>query len=346
MRKEPRRRPRRVGVLVALVVVALQHGVLGLAEAGFSATTARPGSTVVADLLEPVSALTPSRVCTAPAPTFVDSTAADVQATSAQLTKPALAQPGDLLVAVVSHRDMMATPQVPSGWVVLQQGSNLVGRWVVAGRLVTAADPASWTVTGLSLLSRTATTVVAYRGVDPTTSWEASGKWESGLFTSVVAPSVTASTPGTRWVTVYLTYDYTDTLTLPVGTTSRRTISSGLMWGGTRITVGDQGRASTGSTGTATATGTLLSAPVAGVSVLLRSATPTGGVTLTWQPSPDLYATGYEVTRSGSPLGVVAGSTTSMLDATLAPATGATYTVRAVYGTWRSAAVSVPATAC
>jgi hypothetical protein len=60
-------------------------------------------------------------------------------------------------------------------------------------------------------------------------------------------------------------------------------------------------------------------------------------VTLTWTATTDTWATGYEVARSpGSTTSVSGQSTTTWTDTTTAAATGYTYTIKSVYGTWRS----------
>lgn len=115
---------------------------------------------------------------------------------SLTLARPAGAVAGDFLVAQLSIRGGTSTSigGVPSGWTLVNRtdsGTQVVQ--AIYARVVgtLASEPASYTWTSISPLSRAVAALVALRGVDSAT-WTVAAAATSGA-TSISAPSLTTS---------------------------------------------------------------------------------------------------------------------------------------------------------
>lgn len=338
------RRPRRPVLAAALLLLAMWPlWAAGSVSAAFTAQTIPPGSSLVSDTLDGVSGLTATRQCVPPAPVLRSSASATGLVNTLAVPRPAGVVAGDVLVALVIHHDATNPPQPPAGWSVLHRGS--AGEELLAVRVATASEPASYAFSGLDNSDATAASILAYSGADPVAPVMASAATTSGSSTTVIAPSVTASGVRARLVTGLMVDDYLGTITTPAGTTSRTFVQAP---GPQEVTMRavDREVTVTGATGSVLAAITA-SKQSTGFSLLLRSGTTAGQVDLSWAPTPDAYASGYEVRRNGVLLATLSGiGSTGYRDSALAAGSSATYAVVSAAGTWRSASASAAVAAC
>lgn len=346
-RRGRRRRPLLSALTVVLVLlgaVVAQSTSTGSAGAAFTSAATRPADSFATDVLDPVGALSASRSCTtATAPTFRSVSTMAVQG-DAKIPRPSGVVAGDAMLAFVMHHDAAAPPTLPIGWTQLRRGATSAGSTLLAARLATASEPVDYTFGGLNSSQATAAAIVAYSGVDQSTPWEAHAALTTATST-VTAPSVAATTGSTTWVIGYLVDAYSGGAT-PPSPTAQRTATTASGTPSVYLTVGDRPVSATGATGTQVAS-LSATANATGFSVLLRSAT-TPKVTLTWAATPDMYASGYAVSRTGTTTetSVTPRTTTSVVDTSLPTSSAATYSVRSAAGTWRSSALSVAVAAC
>ncbi|HRA50628.1 hypothetical protein [Actinotalea sp.] len=313
--------------------------------AAFTAS-AGTGSVLASDTLDPPGALTATRSCAMTAPTLRSVSQATATATSITVARPAGVLPGDALIAIVMHHDSSSEPvaAVAGGWgMEIPSHSSLGGEALMVLKIATAAEPASYSFAGLDSSDATAVVVLAYTGVDPTTPLAATPAGQANANGSTVAaPSVTTDRAGATFVTAFLADDYASTISVPAGTTSRADVlAAGPQE--VRVRVTDRVIPAAGATGVTAATLTT-SRYSHGFAVALRGTMP---VTLTWTPTPDTYATGYEGFREDvNELVPVLDRTTSTFVDGSAGAAQMAYQVRSVGGTWRSPYARVVVPAC
>ncbi|WP_336920894.1 hypothetical protein [Aquipuribacter sp. SD81] len=314
------------------------------AGAAFTATTRPPAASLASDLLDAPAALTASRPCLSPSPTFRSASTVGGQVSTLSVPRPSGTAAGDVLLAFVQHHDSTSPPQPPAGWTVLHRNPTGSGESLLAGRVATASEPATYAFSGLDPSDTTAATVLAYTGASPTTPWEATDV-QTVRAATVTAPSVQPATARTRWVTGFLVDDHTGAVSTPTGTVRAALTVPGPQY--SQLVVSDREHSTLSATGTSSVTLTA-SADASGLSVLLRSAVVAPAVTLSWSPTPDGYAAGYEVTRTGSSATTTVSGrlTTSLLVEDLPAASSAVFSVRSTAGTWRSAVQSVAVAAC
>lgn len=85
------------------------------------------------------------------------------------------------------------------------------------------------------------------------------------------------------------------------------------------------------------------------MSIVLKAAAGTVDpkIDLNWTATPDTYATGYEIIRTGGPATSVPGRTTlTCSDTATGAATAYTYTITAVYGVTRSTTRTINVPIC
>lgn len=128
--------------------------------------------------------------------------------TSLELAIPSTAQPGDVVVAQVSVQggtSVNITP--PVGWTAIDPPGNANARSTAIRdaafwHVVAAAEPpaASWT---LDSAQRATGAIAAYGGVDTSSPVEAMAVGSVAGSTSLVAPSITTSSPGAEILALY-----------------------------------------------------------------------------------------------------------------------------------------------
>ena len=116
-------------------------------------------------------------------------TAADKDASSLEIARPAGTVSGDVMLAAILVAGD-STISRPSGWVrVVSTASGLAVTQVVFRRIAGPSEPASYTWT-IGPAAHTVGAIVTYRGGVAVDGWGGQG---NGSSTSIVAPSVTAS---------------------------------------------------------------------------------------------------------------------------------------------------------
>jgi hypothetical protein len=120
-------------------------------------------------------------------------------ASSLTISKPAGAASGDLMVAAVNVR---GTPTItaPSGWTLVRLDVNSsTMRQAIYTKIAATSEPSSYTWS-FSAKGSTTGIIAAYQGVDPTTPVDAASGQATAASTSITAPAVTTTVPGTLLV--------------------------------------------------------------------------------------------------------------------------------------------------
>jgi hypothetical protein len=336
------RRPRCARVVGPVAVLTLLVAVLALppVSSAFSARTVGPASLAADQLLAPTN-LAATTTCSGAATVSPVGQAATTQPSPLVLSPPSTTRPGDLLLAQVAYYGTPTVP-TPTGW-------NLVSPAQTSGTLVTSA--VYWKVAApgeptVSFARPAASTgdlvggIVAYRGVDQTDPFLASGA-ATGKDTPPATPTLTTTTATDTLLVHFLAKTGTASLPTPAGTTERWNLPSD----SEAVTAADERFTGSGTT-------TARSTTAGGVewtaqSVLLRPGkVPT--VHLSWTASPSDWADGYRGARqvgSGTPLTrTLPTGTTSTSDGPLTSGTTYSYRLWAYKGSWTSPAATVDIT--
>jgi hypothetical protein len=293
---------------------------------------------------------------TAPAFRAVSTAVGGAAATSITIPVPAGTVQGDLLIA--GHvQDMSSALMAPTdplaGWNLVEKPvSGSVTRATVYWRFAPASPPASYAFTFSTNTNGSAGFMAAYTGADPTSPVGASDKVVNASATTVTAPTLTPTTTPTTLLTVMgIDNVAAITPTTPAGTTLRALVTSSFDGGDQdKILYADQALSGTGTpTGGRTSSLGANSRVSVGISLLLKAAPGAVDpqIDLSWTITPDTYATGYEIIRSGGPTtSVTPRATLAWSDTTTAAGTAYTYTISAVDLSWRSTTRTVNVAIC
>ncbi|RKH47810.1 cell wall anchor protein [Corallococcus sicarius] len=115
--------------------------------------------------------------------------------TSLSIAKPAGTVAGDVLLARIINRNVVAAvATAPAGWTLLRsdQSASQIKAWVFY-KVATASEPASYAF-NLDLASYMAGTLSAFSGVDPTNPIDAQAGQKNGTTASFITPALTTST--------------------------------------------------------------------------------------------------------------------------------------------------------
>src|SRR5581483_3216441 len=153
------------------------------------------------------------------------SSAQNPTATTLSIPRPAGVVAGDVMVAGVGIRGAPAVT-APAGWTLIRR--DVAGTYTTQAlyyRVVTAGEPASY-LWSFSASVPAAGGIAAYQGVDTATPVDVSvGAGQNVNTTSIVAPSVTTTVPGTR-VVGFFSIGGTNSISPPAGMTERAEASS------------------------------------------------------------------------------------------------------------------------
>ncbi len=323
-------------------------------------TSAATTVVLTADPLDPPATFTYTRACTGTAsvsPAFkAEATAISaVGATSLTIPVPAGTVQGDLLIAghVMDSTSSAVTATTPTGWTLAtpSQFNGNTSRTTTYWRFAPASPPTSYTFTFSGSASGAAGFMASYTGADTTSPIDVAGSQANATSTTVTAPDLTAVSAPTTLVTIMGVDNVaTITPTTPTGMTLRAMVTTPDDFGDRdRILHADQPWPSTGATNIRTSSLGANSRASVGVSILVKAAG--GGVDpkidLSWTATPDTYATGYEIIRTGGPTTSIVGRTTlTWTDTATSAGTAYTYTITAVYGSTRSIARTVNVPIC
>lgn len=343
-----RRLVRAAGLLLALALL----WAMPTSTAAFSSASTRSG-TFATDTLDPPSGFTATRSCpTVSAPAFRAASSASTGGPSATASTPAGLQQNDVMVAMV-YISGWDTIVAPTGWTELHTDINAetgaYSRASVFWKRATASEPTSYTFDWNDIYDDGIVTISAYSGVDTVTAVDGSTLVENPYSTSAPAPSVTTATAPTRLVVGVGALNTTSSeLTAPSSVTVR---AAQEYTGFGLVKMADQALSTTGSTGTRLFTNANPHYSH-GATVALRAPDPpASSASLDWTATPDTYATGYQLVRTGtdgsSATSSIAGRTTVSHSETLpSRTTGYSYALRSVSGSWLSSAVSASIAAC
>ncbi|MCY1035264.1 cell wall anchor protein [Corallococcus sp. BB11-1] len=123
------------------------------------------------------------------------STASGTTRTSLSITKPAGTVAGDVLLARIINRNVVAAVATPpAGWTFLRsdQSASQIKAWIFY-KVATASEPTSYAFT-LDLASYMAGSISAFSGVDPTNPIDAQTGQKNGTTASFNTPALTTST--------------------------------------------------------------------------------------------------------------------------------------------------------
>lgn len=169
--------------------------------------------------------------------TFVDATAANVNATAHRVTVPASVQPGDamILALTVNTSATVGNPTGVTGWRLLGVESNGSMSTRIWTKVATAGNAGATVTVTASAISKGNFVLSAYRGtstVDPVASWDSS--LETTSRTSHTTPTVPVASDRS-WVVWYWAHkdNTTTALVPPAGVATR---SSGTQTGSGRVT--------------------------------------------------------------------------------------------------------------
>ena len=199
--------------------------------------------------------------------TAISATGAKVKALT--ITTPAGVQTGDVMLAAITVRSS-ATITAPAGWTSVRAtltGSDL--RQATYVSVAGAPIPASFKFK-LSSKSVVAGAIAAYSGVSTTTPVETSGARKNTSSTSITAPSVTSTVPGSMLVGVFGTA-INATVTPASGMVERADIKTGAAAKKIALELADDTLESPGATGLRVATASAAAVNI-GTVVVLRPA--------------------------------------------------------------------------
>ena len=187
------------------------------------------------------------------------STSTNLSGTTVTVPRPSGTVAGQLLVAQVDFHTHTFTGTIspPSGWTTVRVDNDTNHEMQgVFWKFATSSEPASFafTLTAGSVVGGEASgAITAYDGVDTTTPVDAHGAttYPSGA-SSIVAPSITTTVPGTRLLTM-VGQRGNGTSTPPSGMVERYDLSSGSQ---NKIQMSDQSVTASGATGTRTVAST------------------------------------------------------------------------------------------
>ncbi|MCY1043672.1 cell wall anchor protein [Corallococcus sp. bb12-1] len=123
------------------------------------------------------------------------STAGGISLTTLTLTKPAGTVAGDVLLARIVNRNVVAAVATPpAGWTFLRsdQSASQIKAWVFY-KVATASEPASYAFT-LDLASNLAGSISAFSGANPTNPIDAHTGQKNGTTASFITPPLSTST--------------------------------------------------------------------------------------------------------------------------------------------------------
>ena len=256
---------RRVVLRRGAELTALGLGVAFLASsrtawAAFADTTGNGANLFSADTLAPATGLGHTAAGCNGASTIVfrdASTASDSSSGAAvTIARPPGTVAGDLLVAQVDFHThaFVGTISAPAGWTTVRVDNDTNHEiqgvfWKFAG----SSEPATYTFTnGTSDTAKEGSgAITAYAGVDPVTPIDAhAAATLPGGGSTIVAPSVTTTMPGTRLLTL-LGQRANGPVTPATGMTERYEVFAGNQ---NLVQMADQSIAASGATGTRTVT--------------------------------------------------------------------------------------------
>ena len=197
------------------------------------------------------TSVTPTAGSTTPGITLHGSSfAANATATTLTLPAPSGARAGDVEVMAIAAR---GAPRftAPSGWTLARGDTNgNVMTQSVFTHVVGDSEPASYTWT-LSSSQSAAGGIIAYGGVRTVTPVDAAGGQANASSTSVTAPSIVTSSPGTQLVG-FFGIGAATTFTAPTGMVERGDVASAGIY---KVTLegADASRSAAGATGQAVA---------------------------------------------------------------------------------------------
>ena len=199
--------------------------------------------------------------------TAMSATGAKIKALT--ITTPAGVQTGDVMLAAITVRSAAKITE-PAGWTPVRAtvtGSDL--RQATYVSVVGATIPASAKFT-LSAKSVVAGVIAAYSGVNTTTPVDTSGAKKNTSSTSITAPSVTSTVPGSKLVGVFGTA-INATVTPAAGMVEQADIKTGSGPKKVAVELADETLAAAGATGTRVATASVAAVNI-GTVVVLRPA--------------------------------------------------------------------------
>ncbi|MEV4637394.1 hypothetical protein AB0J80_08590 [Actinoplanes sp. NPDC049548] len=331
--------------VVALVAAWSMLTTTGTSQAAFVVRSASGSNALTTATLDPPGSFSANRPCTPLGPGYRDSTTnSSLIASSLTLTTPSTSAGDYLIMSVVAYNGAgngVPTITTPAGWTSL--GSNFIAggtmdlRLAVFALAAPASPPASYAVS-LSSVGVVAGTLTSYAHIS---GLDASAN-STGNTATAVAPAIPAAAPNELLVSVFA---HTGASSTPAGMTPSVAVAGT----GVGIDQYHELRSAAGGTGTRSSGISGTNPSWVAFSVLLTGSgtgyDPT--IDLSWTATPDTWATGYEIVRSGGPTTSVGGRNTVGWSDTITSATsGYTYTITAVYGTWRSSTRNVTVLSC
>lgn len=327
----------RVPALVVLLVGPLL-ATASSSGAAFSGATGNPGDNWRADTLQPPTGLVVTPRCTvASTPTVVAAATSSANYTSPVLTVPAATQVGDLLLV---HVVDAGTVFPPSGFQRLLVTPDATGTFEagIYQRIATANDVGKTYVFAVSGNKGAGGLLVIRGSAGLLSATEAAGA-DSGITSSVVAPSVTTSVAGSLLVAFFAVDQSSASFLHPPGMTEPYDNAGST---GASDTADTEPRSSPGATGTRTATSSRAGTAL-GQSVVVRPAS-VSTADLTWNRSGSAYTQSYAVRRDGALVASVTPGSASGWTDPAPPAGTHTWTVTSASSSWRSAPASASAT--
>jgi hypothetical protein len=182
--------------------------------------------------------------------------------TTLQITKPSGVSADDILVAWIND-DSAATLTPPSGWTAIGETGRLRTYYYVAG----ASEPATYTWSS-SVSGAKAGSILAYSGGDTSVPVDVSSFQTNVSSTTMTCPSITTTATDTTLVFGGATYGSNPSPTFPGGSTVRVGFSSNNVG----LQVGDEAKATAGSTGTRSVTLSVAATSYAGT-ISIRGST-------------------------------------------------------------------------
>ncbi|MDQ3990998.1 MAG: hypothetical protein M3245_01635 [Actinomycetota bacterium] len=328
----------------AWVTAAAQTGETAAGFAGSAATT----SSLSAATLAPPTWFAASQEC------VPDGTVGFRAATSATgrgsltLATPGGVAAGDVLVAQVAIRSSDTPVTAPDAWTPVRQDANPQVVQVVYVRVAVAGEPATHTFTW-SGSTRAVGGIAAYTGVSPSVPVDAHAG-SSGTGTSMVAPSVTTTTAGTRIVAVFGLRQ--GTMTSPPEMAERWNVNSSGGAGSVTGALADEAFGGPGQTGSRTAASSNGNFEWVAQLVALRPRSSPRAA-LTWTPTTSTFADGYRLQRwvgstQQSEVTLTPRSTAAATDADIVAGTTVAWRLRSFHRSWVStqASTSLTVQAC
>jgi hypothetical protein len=339
---------RRFGLVVGCAVLAILLTSLPVAGARFTGVTANPASGWGADSLDPTGSFDATRPCSSGAavsPAYRDAAnAATVGSTTSLTVSTPTSAAGDYFIAGIALASS-ATINTPAGWTLVRSTANGPMRLSVFAIARPASPPANYafTWTGAAVAAGFIASYSGVASVGPSAATPYASPTDP-----ISAPTLTPpSAPTTLLAIADIDLSSTTTASTPAGMASRSLATAHGSGGNHGTRLFDQAISTTSATGARTIdlSGARYSITTSVLLVPSASVDPT--IDLTWTVTPDTWATGYEIIRSGGPTTPISGrNTLAWSDTTTTSTTAYTYTISATYLSWHSTTRTVNVAAC